>query len=91
MPDTVAKATTNPRRTAARKPAPAKAAPKPAETADDSTESRVAFPLEHFGTTKSYEVFAPAKDTGCVGKFYAPLGTTDVRVLLVGPAAVIEG
>jgi hypothetical protein len=46
--------------------------------------------LVHAGDTKSYATFTPPKDSGCVGKLYAPLGTETVKVLLIGPADVVE-
>lgn len=77
---------------AAKAAAPAaKAAAAPAEaksgaTTEDGT-TRVAFPLTALEPTKRYAKFEPPADSGCVGALYVPLGTTEVRVLLVGPAA----
>lgn len=74
------------------KAAPAKAtkatAPK-AAPASTGTDDRVKTPviLEFTGETKSYAVFVPPAGSGCVGKFYAPLGTEEVKVLLIGPAS----
>lgn len=74
------------------KAAPAKAAAKatPAKAATVSTgedgRTRVPVVLEYSGDTKSYAVFVPPASSGCVGKFYAPLGTEEVKVLLIGPA-----
>jgi hypothetical protein len=68
--------------TPAKKTAPAKATPA---TGDDG-RVRVPIALEHDSDTKSYSVFVPPKGSGCVGKFYAPLGTEEVKVLLIGPA-----
>ena len=71
-------------------PAKAKAA-APAKAAAVSTgeDGRVRVPivLEYTGDTKSYAVFVPPAGSGCVGKFYAPLGTEEVKVLLIGPAS----
>jgi hypothetical protein len=63
------------------------AAPKAAavSTGEDG-RTRVPVVLEYVGDTKSYAVFTPPKSSGCVGKFYAPLGTEEVKVLLIGPA-----
>lgn len=90
---------TRPSRSRTRKPAdeapaaptkttPAKAKAAPAKTAPVTDEGRIKTPiaLEHFENTKSYSVFVPPKGSGCVGKFYAPLGTEEVKVLLISPA-----
>lgn len=68
-------------------PAKAKAAPAKAQpsTGEDG-RTRVPIVLEAAGETKSYAVFVPPAGSGCVGKFYAPLGTEEVKVLLIGPA-----
>lgn len=79
-------------RAAAAKAAPAKAAPKTAVAAavEDATKvvdgnvERLVIELEYQGDTKSYAVFTPPAGSGCVGKFYAPLGTAQVRVALKG-------
>jgi hypothetical protein len=86
--------TTRPTRTRAAKPAAAKAtkaatpkaasAPTPPVTEDGKT--RITLELEHAGPTKTYEKFTPPASSGCVGQFYAPLGTETVKVLLIGPA-----
>jgi hypothetical protein len=73
------------------KATPAKAAkaatPKAAAvTTGEDGRTRVPVVLEYVGDTKSYAVFTPPKSSGCVGKFYAPLGTEEVKVLLIGPA-----
>jgi hypothetical protein len=67
----------------ATKAAPAAAAPIKGE------DGRVKTPivLEYTGDTKSYAVFVPPAGSGCVGKFYAPLGTEEVKVLLISPAS----
>jgi len=71
-------------------PAKAKAAATPAKAAASTTgdDGRVRVPivLGYAGDTKSYAVFVPPAGSGCVGKFYAPLGTEEVKVLLIGPA-----
>lgn len=69
------------------KAAPAKAAPAANAVVGDDGRTRVPVQLEHFENTKSYSVFVPPKSSGCVGKFYAPLGTEEVKVLLIGPSA----
>jgi len=38
------------------------------------------------GPTKSFARFQPPKNSGCVGTFYAPLGTVSVRVRIEGPS-----
>lgn len=85
-PATPASATTA-KKPATRKPAPKKTQP-PAEVA-------VEFELAYLGETRRYATFNQERDvndnqTGCVGKFYAPLGTTSVKVILTGPAEVME-
>lgn len=89
--------TTTPRRS--RSATPAKAAPKtatpkaastPAPPTTEDGLSRVTLELESAGETKSYATFTPPAGSGCVGKFYAPLGTTTVKVLLIGPADAAE-
>jgi hypothetical protein len=57
---------------------PTATAPRPADNKVRST-----MVLEYVGDTKAYAKFTPAKGSGCVGTFYAPLGTTEVKVLLV--------
>lgn len=88
-----APATTRPARTrAAGSKAPAKAAaPKaatPAKTAAAAapTTDRLMVTLEHVGTTKSFEKFGFPDDCKgvVVGNVYAPLGTVEVKVLIVG-------
>lgn len=73
---------TPPRKAAAKaaKAAPAKAAPAATGT-DERTKTPVI--LEPAGSTANYAVFVPPKSSGCVGKFYAPLGTAEVKVLLI--------
>lgn len=87
---------TRPTRTRAARPAAAKAAPakaaKPAVAAameeatkaTDGNVERLVIELEYQGDTKSYAVFTPPAGSGCVGKFYAPLGTAQVRVAMKG-------
>lgn len=65
-----------------------KAAATPPTTEDGLT--RVTLELVKGDDTKSFATFQPPKDSGCVGKFYAPLGTETVKVLLIGPADVAE-
>lgn len=93
MAETATKTTTTPRRgrttkaATAAKPATAKAA-TPSTPVDDGTV-KIQLELEAAGETKSYAVFVPPAGTGCVGKFYAPLGTEQVKVLLIGPAEAV--
>lgn len=90
-----APATTRPARTrnarpatnakpAAAKPAPAKAAPAAKPTATNVTRFTVA--LEHLGDTKSFAKFGFPDDMKgvVVGNVYAPLGTEEVKVLIIG-------
>lgn len=72
--------------TAAAAPSKAKAAPK-AEPEQASTEvTRFTVALEHVGSTKSFEKFAfPDSYKGVVvGNVYAPIGTQEVKVLVIG-------
>lgn len=64
-------------------PAPV-ATPAPAPVDDGLVRTVLEF--TYFGDTKTYSRFNPPEDSGCVGSVYAPLGTTNVRVLLVQPA-----
>lgn len=68
--------------------APAKTAPSatPAPASDDASQTRTAFALIKGDDTKTYSKFAYPEGSGCVGTFYAPLGTLEVKVLLIGPA-----
>lgn len=86
MADT--KTTTTPRRTraAASKPAAPAAAKPDTEAPMGDGKQRIVLEMEYTGDTKSYAVFVPPAGTGCVGKFYAPLGTAEVKVALIGPA-----
>jgi len=82
------KAATAKTTTPAKEKAPAKATPAkaPAVQVGEDGRARVPVQLEAAGETKSYAVFIPPKSSGCVGKFYAPLGTEEVKVLLIGPS-----
>lgn len=71
---------------AAAKAAPAKAAPA-AAPADDEAGERYVVEFEHVTDTKSYAKWAPKAGNGCVGNVYVPIGTTRVRMLIIGPAA----
>lgn len=78
--------TTTPRRsraTAAKSTTPA--AP-PAVEPEESAEESYVFECVQLDDTKSYAVFAPPKDSGCVGKIYVPKGTARVRVRITGGA-----
>lgn len=82
------------RATATKAAAPAKVATPAAAPAEEETTNLVRtapFDLEYVGDTKSFAVFTPAKNTGCVGKFYAPLGTVQVRVVMYGPPEAVQG
>lgn len=90
-----AAATTRPSR--ARKATPAKAAPAKAAAAKateveaeristEGGETRIPVVLEHVEDTKRYAKFGFPASSGCVGNVYAPLGTTQVKMLLIGPA-----
>lgn len=86
--------TTRPAR--ARK-APAKAATKATKAASPPVAAggpvtedgltKIVFALVAEGETKRYAVFSPPADSACVGKLYAPIGTQEVRVQLIGPAS----
>lgn len=91
--------TAAPRRTT--RAATPKAASKPVEPVETPEEesaapvtkdglTRVTFVLEEGPETKSYAVFSPPAESGCVGKLYVPKGVTQVKMLLVGPADVVE-
>lgn len=70
---------------AASKAKAATPAPKAAES--EKTEvTRFTVELEHIGTTKSFEKFAfPDSYKGVVvGNVYAPIGTEQVKVLVIG-------
>lgn len=68
-------------------PAAPVAAKAPTASVSDEGKMRISFPLDALDPTKSYAVFSPPADSGCVGKLYVPLGTEEVRVLLIGPAS----
>lgn len=89
MPEAATKTTTTPRRTR-KAPAAKPAAKQPATTppADDGM-MKIQLELDAAGETKSYAVFTPPPGSGCVGKFYAPLGTEQIKVLLIGPADAV--
>lgn len=79
---------------AAAKTETAKTDEKPAEApkAETKTETkapegaRTVVALEHVNDTKNWSVWKPPAGLDMVGSIYAPLGTTEVRVLAVGPA-----
>lgn len=56
-----------------------------AEEPSVATGSPVKLVLEPHpgGHTKSYTKFVAPEGSGCTGTFYAPLGVTEVRVLLI--------
>lgn len=59
----------------------------PAVTVTDEGMTKIGFTMESAGETKSYAKFTPPASSGCVGNIYAPLGTLEVKVLLIGPSA----
>lgn len=71
---------------ASTKAAPAKAAPAAKTPAEKVDVTRFTVALEHVGTTKSFEKFAfPDSYKGVVvGNVYAPPGTVEVKVLVIG-------
>lgn len=77
------------------KPAPAQRKASAAATGaaapvvgeDGRARFTVALEPHPVGPTKGYARFVPPASSGCVGTFYAPLGTEEVKVLLIGPAA----
>lgn len=83
MSETTNKPATRPAAARARKTTPAKVT-APAPEAVEETAQKVTFELEAKGTTKTFAKFEAPAGTGCVGTFYAPLGTKTVKVLLVG-------
>lgn len=100
MAETAAK-TTTPRRprqraTTAGKAATAPAKPRrPAPKKAAQVEASFTFDLAPVGDTKNFSLFDQGTDvngnkTGCVGKYYAPLGTTAVQVTITGPSDVVE-
>lgn len=61
----------------------------PAEEVAAATQA-LTFSLAQLGDTKNYSTFDISQDvngnaTGCVGKFYAPLGTQVVKIRVEGP------
>lgn len=76
------------RSTTARKATPAKAAAAAKAEAPEAVEvpevEAYVMELEQMDDTKSYSRWTPPKGSGCVGTFYAPLGTKAVRVKISG-------
>ena len=70
-------------------PAPTNAAVARGATSDEDLAKVGPIDLEFSHETKNYAVFTPPKGTGCVGSFYAPPGTTQVRVMLYGSAEAL--
>lgn len=95
MAETATK-TTTPRTRTPRKPATSrttatksKAAETPS-TEDVAATQALTFSLAQLGDTKNFSTFDISQDvngnaTGCVGKFYAPLGTEVVKIKVEGP------
>ena len=77
---------------AATKPAATKAAPAKTEAPAAEAELAKVGPIELVfdRETKSFAVFKAPEGTGCTGSLYAPLGTTEVRVMLYGPASALD-
>lgn len=105
MAETAAKTPANPRSRsraksstpAAQKTTQARAtAPKAAPEPEVEEPTRIAITLgAPIDETKTYTKFAlnvdeNGNDTGMVGTLYAPLGTQEVRVALIGPADVVN-
>lgn len=65
------------------------ATPKAAPATDEDLAKVGPIPLDFSHETKNFAVFTPPKDSGCVGSFYAPVGTTEVRVMLYGPTEAL--
>jgi hypothetical protein len=88
----MAATTGRPARTRAARTTPTKAAPKAvatkaevAEVEPEVTEAEVyVMDLEYVEDTKTYAKFVPPTGSGCVGQFYAPLGTKAVKVKITG-------
>lgn len=102
MAETATK-TTNPRsrarsttaKTTATKATTAAKTTPPVEEEASGEVQKITVTLAPLADTKNYSTFDISKDvdgnaTGCVGKFYAPLGTETVKVLIVGPVDVAE-
>ena len=98
MPETKIATRPSRKRAEAATPKPAEKAkvekaktPKAVETDTEETpkndKTRILVVMEHMGDTKTYSKWQPPKDSGCVGTYYAPLGTEVVKVLLEGPAS----
>lgn len=86
MPETATKTTTPTRRRAAAKTTTAaKSAPKATPPADDGKQ-RITLALEFVENTKSYAKFkVPESYKGVmVGNLYMPLGTEEVKILVIG-------
>ena len=77
--------TATPRKTAPRKAA-AKA-PVVVKSVGDDNRERYQFAMVHAGDTKTYAKFQPPAGSGCVGTLYAPLGTKEIKVLMIGGPA----
>lgn len=84
-----ATATTRPAR---KRTAPAKKTAAPAKSTAAAVETeaeltKIGFSLVEQDPTKNYAKFTAPSDSGCVGSLYVPLGTVEVKVLLIGPAS----
>lgn len=68
--------------------APAAAKVEEAPPVDLRAKTLVAF--DYAGDTKNFAKFSPPEDSGCAGTVYVPLGTEEVRVLLISGAEEID-
>jgi len=59
--------------------------PVPAPVSPDEGLTRTPMVLVAAGNTKNYAKFVPPADCGVTGALYAPLGTAQIRVLLLSP------
>ncbi len=75
------------KRTTAAKATPAKAAPAAKATEAETELTKIGFSLDEVEPTKNFAKFSAPKSSGCVGSLYVPLGTVEVKVLLIGPAS----
>ena len=89
----MAEATTRPARSRAtketpvagtpRKAAPAATAPVAAPANGSESTNRINLVYTHEGDTKNYAKFVPPADSGVTGTIYAPLGTVEVKAVVI--------
>lgn len=81
-------------KTAAKPAQKAATAPKTTKATEEAPAApetvKIQVNLVYTGDTKKYAKFEPPADSGCVGTFYAPLGTEEVKCLLILPPEVVE-